>query len=389
MLSRSQALAAAEKISPLLQKHANAVQDSRVLPAETISAIGETGLFGLMSPKKYGGSELDLSTLTAVTAKLAESCGSTAWVYQVLAGHNWLVSLFADEAQCEIFTSNNPLTASCTRAVGDVRRVDGGVLLGNVKGRFCSGIDHAGWIALVTSISDEGGSEAGVIIVPQASARIIDDWHTSGMRGTGSKSFEIGEAFVPDSRVVTMMALASGKSPGLEHPTAAIYRAPFPQILPLQLVGVPLGLAKAALNCFVEARKAKLAGASETDIAEQTPSLLLLSEASADIDAAWALVEADCALIGDGNRPERLGAINRARYTRNVAYAVQKCRAATNKLYEASGGSAIYDGFAMQRIWRDINAAAAHAAFMPERGGTMYGRAILDLPPSSFYRIGQ
>ena len=55
----------------------------------------------------------------------------------------------------------------------------------------------------------------------------------------------------------------------------------------------------------------------------------------------------------------------------------------------ASGGSGIFDSRELQRVWRDINAAAAHNSFVRERAGGMYGRAILGLPPSKFDRIGQ
>ena len=37
-------------------------------------------LFGLMTPAKYGGSELGLGALISTTARIAQSCGSTAWV---------------------------------------------------------------------------------------------------------------------------------------------------------------------------------------------------------------------------------------------------------------------------------------------------------------------
>ncbi|MGE3248158.1 MAG: acyl-CoA dehydrogenase family protein [Beijerinckiaceae bacterium] len=388
--SEKDALDAVGNLAELIRKHSRAAREERRLHAGTIEALSGVGLFDLMTPLKYGGSELGLGTLVSTTARIAECCGSTAWVFQVFAGHNWLISLFADEAQAEIFQSTNPLSASCTRAVGDIRREGGGVSLHGVRGRFCSGIDHAGWIVLVARIEEGDGNTApGIIIVPQSSAEIIDDWHTSGMRGTGSKSFSIEELFVPGHRVLSMKTIASGQAPGLASLDAAIYRAPFPQILPLQLAGAPLGLAKAAVKVFVDAKAEKLGAASEVELAEQTPTYLLVSDVSAEIDAAFALVQADCDLIDNVGAPESLTPLNRARYIRNVSHAIQKCRAAVNRLYEASGGSAIYATHGLNSIWCDINAGAAHAAFQTERGGTMYGREILGLPPSPSFRIGQ
>ena len=50
--------------------------------------------------------------------------------------------------------------------------------------------------------------------------------------------------------------------------------------------------------------------------------------------------------------------------------------------------SVIYDEEPLQRIWRDMNAAAAHNSFVRERSATMFGRALLGLQPSKFDRIG-
>lgn len=342
-----------------------------------------------MTPKQYGGSELGLGALISTSSLLAEYCASTAWVYQVLAGHNWLLSLFHDDAQQEIFASANPLTASCTRAVGDIRRISAGVRLQNAQGRFCSGIDHAGWIAIGAGVANDSHAEQCFIIVPTNAVEIVDDWRTTGMRGTGSKSFTISDLVVPERRVLRIKDVIDGAAPGLERNSSPIYRAPFPQILPYQLVGVPLGIAKASLATFIELKKTAMKAISPTELGEHTPTYLLIAEAGVEIEAANAIIDGDCALIDDIGEPVSTTALNRSKYVRNVAYSVQKCRAAVNRLYEASGGSGLYDSHPMQRLWRDMNSAAAHAAFQPERGGTMFGRSILNLPPSPRYKIGQ
>jgi 3-hydroxy-9,10-secoandrosta-1,3,5(10)-triene-9,17-dione monooxygenase len=87
----------------------------------------------------------------------------------------------------------------------------------------------------------------------------------------------------------------------------------------------------------------------------------------------------------DGSKTSPL---DRARYVRNAAYAASLCRQAVASLFEASGGSGIYDTFELQRIWRDVNSAAAHNAFMRDKLDPAFGRALLGLPPSKFERIG-
>ena len=79
-----------------------------------------------------------------------------------------------------------------------------------------------------------------------------------------------------------------------------------------------------------------------------------------------------------------ISAWDRARIMRNLSYAVQSCRRAVTSLFEAAGGSGIYDTAPLQRTWRDLNAASAHMAFGWDEAGVKFSRAYLGLPPSRF-----
>jgi 3-hydroxy-9,10-secoandrosta-1,3,5(10)-triene-9,17-dione monooxygenase len=70
-----------------------------------------------------------------------------------------------------------------------------------------------------------------------------------------------------------------------------------------------------------------------------------------------------------------------------VAYAAQLCRAASNSLFEASGGSAIYEDRDLQRLWRDSNVAGAHMGLNWDGASQSYGRALVGLPPFEAPRV--
>jgi alkylation response protein AidB-like acyl-CoA dehydrogenase len=123
-------------------------------------------------------------------------------------------------------------------------------------------------------------------------------------------------------------------------------------------------------------------------IAEQSAVLARISDVHADVEAASALIFRDTEEIDATPDGSKTPDLDRARYVRNAAYGANKCRYAVTRLFEASGGSGIYDTFALQRIWRDANAAAAHNAFMRDKYDPAFGRALLGLPPSKFDRIG-
>ncbi len=68
---------AAEVASP----HAEAVDRNGTFPKETISAMAESGFFGLNLPKAIGGGGALPRTFAAVTEELATVCASSAMVY--------------------------------------------------------------------------------------------------------------------------------------------------------------------------------------------------------------------------------------------------------------------------------------------------------------------
>jgi 3-hydroxy-9,10-secoandrosta-1,3,5(10)-triene-9,17-dione monooxygenase len=117
---------------------------------------------------------------------------------------------------------------------------------------------------------------------------------------------------------------------------------------------------------------------------EQGPLLARVAQASADIDAAQTLILRDADLLDHTAEPAKLSAVQRAVFLRDFAFAAQSCRKAVAQLFEAAGGSGVYDSSALQRAWRDVNAAAAHTAFNWDNAATGFGRARLGLPPSRF-----
>jgi alkylation response protein AidB-like acyl-CoA dehydrogenase len=91
----------------------------------------------------------------------------------------------------------------------------------------------------------------------------------------------------------------------------------------------------------------------------------------------------DAAVIDNADDAGSIATLQRIRFQRDVAFAAQKCRNAITNLFEVSGGSGIYETSDLQRIWRDVNAAASHFAFNWDSAAVNYGRALLGLSPTS------
>lgn len=383
--SGAEALARARALLPRIAARAERADQERRIPLETISDLIEAGLFGLVTPKMFGGSELGFADLVRVTAELSSACGSTGWVYGVLAGHSWLLNLFPEEAQHEILGRPGTLIATVFRLAGEAVEDGGGYRLTNGQGRFCSGIDFADWVIVGNGVKTaDGRVEPRFFVVPKSDLEVIDDWHTVGMRGTGSRSIRIADAFVPAHRSCSLKDMLAGTSPGAALHKRPIYRMPFGDIAPFSIIGAPIGTARGAVNAFAKRLAASLGKADPLQVAEQSARLSRFAEAAADIDAALALVVADATMIDTAADPSALSALDRARIPRDWAWAAQKCRNAVTRLFEATGGSAVYDGDPLQRMWRDVNAAAQHVAFTWDNAMPDFGRAVAGQKPAAF-----
>lgn len=382
LANRAEALAAAVALAPRIRARARQTEIERCVPRESIEELAASGLFGLVTPRVFGGSELGFASLVEVTSELAAACGSTGWVYGVLAGHSWMLNLFPVEAQREVFADRHALTATVFRLAGKAERTSGGFRLTGGEGKFCSGVDHANWVMVGCNVAGAGGPpEPHFFVIPRSEIEIIDDWFTAGMRGTGSRSIRVKDAFIPEHRSVPMQEMSSGNSPGARYHDRPIYRMPFQDISPFSLVGAPVGMARAAVRVFAESLQANVAKLPEDQVSAQSATYARLATAAAEIDAAYALVLEDAVKIDEAAGPESISTLMRARIPRNWAFAAQTSRHAVNRVFEASGGSGIYDSSELQRIWRDANSAAQHFAFTWDTAMANFGRVLLGLKP--------
>ena len=385
LASSAEAMVRVRNLLPEIALATDTNESERHVSDKIVAALRAAGLFGIVMPRNLGGSELGFADMVRVTTEIGTACGSTAWIYGVLAGHSWLINLFPEAAQTEIMADPTTLLATVFRLEGSVVPEGDGYRLTNASGRFCSGIDYANWVIVGNAVKHpDGRSEPRFFVIPKCDIEVVDDWHTMGMRGTGSRSIRIATAFVPATRSCSLADMLAGTSPGAKLHDRAIYRMPFADLAPFSIIGAPLGMARGAIARFTADLAAKLADAGALQIAEQSTTLARIAEASADVDAALALVLKDAEMVDNAREPSDISPLQRAQIPRNWAYAAQKARYAATRIFEAAGGSGIYDSSEIQRMFRDVNSAAQHFAFTWDSAMTAYGRAAAGLKPGEF-----
>jgi alkylation response protein AidB-like acyl-CoA dehydrogenase len=248
-----------------------------------------------------------------------------------------------------------------------------------VSGRwsFSSGSDAGTCVMLGGMTTDH--TEAYVII-PRGEYEIVDTWHVSGLKGTGSKDIVVDDVFVPAHRVVLSPSTSMGDPPwsGWEIHQRPSYRVPLFAMWPMTLSSPCVGMAFGAVDDFTS-RLAGTSGRGRT--ADSVAVQLRLAEASAEADAAATILRVNCQeLLAKGAEGHVFTLLERARASRNVGYMTKLSVQAVNRLFEASGGHALFDSQPIQRFHRDVHAASHHVALYWDPIAEFYGRTALGLP---------
>src|SRR5579875_197452 len=386
LTSREAALAKARELVPVLKERASRAEELRRLPEETLSDFVQSGLLRLVQPRRWGGAELPLSVHLDVTAELGRGCGSSAWTYSIFASHFWQLALFPEPAQ-EAVWGRDPSTLICTSVVGGPppKRVEGGIYIEDGRWTFLSGVDYAQWVAVngVLPPEHEGGHpDARFLLVRRGDFEIIDDWHTTALRGTGSKTVRIRDVFVPDAMQVSFDAMREGRAPGARLNPGPNYRLPLIAAWPIFLAAPAIGIARGALEAWTEKTRHRVHAYSRQPVREHALFHLRLGEAAAMIDAGQALlrrnVEEATAIVAGGDEVSR---DLRARNRRDYAFATRLCVDAVELLFLSSGGGSLYASSDLQRFWRDVHGVAQHAALNYDAAVSGFGRHVRGLPP--------
>ena len=379
-VTEQELVARAQALVPVLAERAAAAEELRRIPDETVADLRRHGLLRIAKPARFGGYGLDFDTVWEVGHRLALGCGSTAWVYMVSQIHDYQAGVAPPGAQDAFFVDPDMMSSSAFAPTGTLVPDENGWQLSGSWG-FSSGADHARWHLL-------GGIVPGIglalSIISREDARVVDDWHVSGLRATGSKTIHLAEPVrVPADHWIP--AAGDGNPEMRDHHARPSYGSPLSSILSFALCAPLVGMAQAAIAAFAEqaAQRRLPTGAEVRDLVSVQ---MRLAESAAEVDAARTLCRtliaehAERGLSGPAFTLE-----DRARFRRTHAYVARLCVAATNRLFDAAGGHAIYATNPMQRLQRDVAAGAHQVALGWDDNAVLYGRVRLGLEPTGLF----
>ncbi len=382
-ITRDDIIARARDMVPTLRERAHKTETLRRLPEETDRDFHDAGFYRILQPAAYGGLELDFGTQTELAVELCVGCASSGWVASLTACHAWIFGMFPPEAQDDVWGANPDATISSSflPLSTRVQRVDGGL---KVSGRwgFSSGVDYCAWTFLLMDVDAEegGGKERVFAAAPLSECTIEDTWRTTGLAGTGSNDIVVDDLFIPAHRVVRVMDLQSGTTPGSAVNPGYLYRLPQHSTFSFNIVGNAIGAARGAVQAVI-AELTSRTTVTGAKLAEQASVHLRIAEAEAGIAAAYALVMQNRDEIARDAKAGKMPPVEtRARYRRDNAFAAKLCVEAVDRVYPIAGGRGIAADNPVNRAWRDVHAVAHHIGVTWDVHGSASGALAVGQP---------
>jgi alkylation response protein AidB-like acyl-CoA dehydrogenase len=371
-----------DALRPLLRAHAGEAEREKRLPAQVAEALRDAGFFRMLRPASRGGLGFDPVTAFRIGEALARIDSAAAWNVQVCNTSELFGGWFGDATSDEVFGSPNAVVAGAFNpprravAVADGYRVSG-------RTPFNSGCHHATWFLGLADVfegeeqpvGDKAEPRTLLIAIPAHECKIVENWNTLGMSGTGSHDVDVREVFVPKERTAPFGPLV--------EPSAA-YDNPLSRMALWTTVGchasVALGVAQAAIDDLA-ALGSKVPAYTQSAIQNRSTVQLRIARAEGKLEAARsyfhaAYDEAWAAVSKRGHLELR----EKSRCQSASSTAALTAAEVVDLVHSCVGTAGIREEQRFQKHFRDAHVITQHA-FLSEARLEAVGQIMFGLEP--------
>lgn len=382
--TEAELIAAAHDLQPELSARRREIDELRQLPQDLADKMAAAGFYRLLVPEHLGGVGVSPAAMCEICETLAYANGSAAWCVFIGTTSQYLFGAVPDSLLEQLLEDPSVITSGVFADSGTCRAEERNGQPGfviNGHWRWGSGSHNAAWISGgVHEVDAEGetikGSDLTRVFFRPEEIDIADNWHVSGLRGSGSSDFTADEVWVPSERLASLGKLS-------EHAELPVYRFPRFGILGIPIGAICLGMARASLDeVIAEAQQKTPQGSRRTlsmrpslhrDVAQADTELaaarLLLYKT---IEDAWAHAQTDDDTL------EHRRAIRAAN---NLA--VETSVRVIDKMYTVMGGTSVFETSVLQQHFRDVHVASQHM-MVNESIMEVAGRMMLGLDDKAF-----
>ena len=365
----------AHEIGPQFAERAREATDEDRFVADSFALLKKSGLFEAGVPAELGGGGASIDDLAAMIRELAHYCGSTALAFSM---HTHQVAIPAWRWTHQKATPTEPLLRRVAKeriqlvssggsdwigGSGKAEKVEGGYRI-TARKVFSSG-SPTGDLLMTSAVLENPGEPPMVlhfgVAMNSPHVKVLDTWHTLGMRGTGSHDVVIDGHVVPDAGV------SASRKAGEWHPLFHIISTiAFPLVY-----AAYLGVAESACEIAIGLAKKKPANPHTTSLAGRMQTEL-----------AGARLAHESMLAATRLNAPSLATVNQVMIGKTLM--TQHALAAVELAMEVAGGAGFYRAAGLERKFRDIQGARYH----PLQSGPQAefaGALALGLPVEKIY----
>ncbi|ANP53146.1 alkylation response protein AidB-like acyl-CoA dehydrogenase [Streptomyces griseochromogenes] len=359
--SAADVLTRARHAIPLLRDAASRIEERRRLPDDIVDVLRQVGAWRAVMPTEWGGPELTSPEQAQLLELLAQGDASAAWCAMIGMDSGIYAGYLDDGVARELYQDLDTITAGALFPTGKAEKVTGGYVISG-QWRFASCVHHCQVLMASCLVHEDGvpvpdpltgqPRQWRVFAARPGQFEIHDTWYTTGLAGSGSNDYSCQDLFVPAEHA---FALTRPRRPGplLRTPDAVQRKMP----------GIPLGLARAALDHAVDLAEGRADRETGTPWTSDFRVHEAIGRSQMELNAARASVYESLSLqwevlCGDREdlRKERIDAA----LARTFAF--QTARRVVQRLYDLVGGAAVYRRTSPFDRWlRDVNTMCQHA----------------------------
>jgi alkylation response protein AidB-like acyl-CoA dehydrogenase len=346
----------------IIHRTAPVAEQARQLIPEQLELIYEQQWFKVLTPKQYGGLELNLNHEVRLIEALAWADGSLGWVITLCTGAGWFGGFIDPQYAKEIFANRAVCLAGSGAPTGTAEISGNGYLI-NGHWKYASGALNTTNFTANCNITQnnrpvldaQGKPVIKAFVFDKSEVTVIPAWAYSGMISTGSHSFEVKNVTVPAKRVFEI-------KPDATKVNSPLYTYPFHELaeatLAVNMSGMAIHFIDLCKVAFAEKQINKKL--NPTQVAELNEVLSwgihrlnqLRSAFYEDLDRSWL----NFAEANETGQQENLQCVSRS--SRALA---KKARQIVDELFPYCGLEAARTHSELNRVWRDVHTASQHA----------------------------
>ena len=342
------------------------IEEARRLPADLAKQLSQAGLFNVLKPADLGGFELTPSEMTTLFADISAINASVGWCVMIGATSTLAGAYMEPDTAREIYGEASHIHGGVFAPMGKAEDKGDHYIL-NGRWQWGSGSANCTWLSGGAMIFKDGellclesGAPAHrMLFFPASEAELIDTWHVTGLKGTGSGDIRVTDLRVPKQRSV-------GFTSDTPRNPAPLYKFPLFGLLALGVASVALGNARGALGETIDLLKKKRTMGGSRSQSQRATVQADIARASAALSAAEVLMEkAVEAAWQEASESAAISTIARGELRLACAHMAEVAAEMCKTAFTLSGGSAVYQSSTIERRFRDAHVITQHIAVAP------------------------